>query len=79
MKYIILMALLLTGCSSPMAVQGIPIPYVCKINNIKGFPQKINGYLAVELRTTVTIFITNSDKTQRVDLTFKKEHCKAGR
>ena len=79
MKTIIYLILLcLMGCNFTAALnsQGKPIEYICEMKDFKGFPKKVQGKLAFELKKTLTIFVQNKDKSQRVDLTFEKKYCK---
>lgn len=80
MKSIIcLILLILSSCNfigTTRTTQGKPTEIVCKMNDFNGFPKEVQGYLAFNLKTVVTIYIYNKDKTQRIDMTFKKKYCR---
>jgi len=48
----------------------------CQMNGFRGFPKSVTGPVAMELKTVLSIAIYNKDKTEVVEIVFKKDKCK---
>lgn len=48
----------------------------CTMNGFKGFPSKVSGPVALELKNVMSIIIVNKDKTEQVEIVFPKNKCK---